>query len=140
MNFHSVGTRVRYGTDYQPHVDFATVRGFTKLKNGMHYSLESDHGSFFVRHHDDITLAPVSLAEHIAEHCQVRVLVNRECGKDDLQGWIQEALDSYDDHDTTLQQYVVAYIRQELSTGASLRKDLEIWVANAFDAYGEGAR
>ena len=44
--------------------------------------------------------------------------------------------------ETTLPEYVAAYIKHEcyVSGRPQLLKDLDTWVANAFEAYEEGAR
>ncbi len=44
--------------------------------------------------------------------------------------------------ETTLPEYIAAYIKHELSRRAHshLNENLDTWVANAFEAYEEGAR
>lgn len=94
-----------------------------------------------------VTPKPVSLVHHISRHLRDKLEYlnpnqrqQREYIKHSLTGWIDEAVREWDTpEETTLPEYVAAYIKHEVNNYGSLL-NLDTWVANAFEAYEEGAR
>lgn len=93
----SNGTRVYYGLESTKGdwTKIATIRGFTYLKDGLYYVLETDAQHLIVRYQDWIVKVPTSLVEYIATHCETKCAIAHGCTHP-LQDWIQEALDSYE--------------------------------------------
>lgn len=101
-----------------------------------------------------ITPKESNVTDRILDHliaCSNRCLVIKPENRGIIGAWIDEAInDPSSEPETTLQQYISNYIQHELGYLNELHnrkqqrefihKNVCLWVANAFDAYGEGAR
>lgn len=109
------GTTIYYGGDKPPFEFVGTTLGWAKYDNEYHYAIRTDTGIVCTR--------PAK--------------------------WISEIPSEPETPpETTLPEYVSAYIKHEANCYGSstsylvriLQDNLDIWVANAFEAYEGGAR